>query len=192
MENKKVSIEEQLRVLAELGIKPKADGFVDFICYDWGRDAVESDPYNLLLHSLSAGRIINDDEWEDNSDDVYGFDTECVEDGGVYAEKLEALSAFSKGAFEISNAAGTVDHDNRKSSVSFDFNQKTYNWKMRYNYDWFDVSLIDKINLLLREAGSSKFFFTTEPDQDVIVLFTTEKIAEEVNKLVDLPFNIWV
>ena len=115
-----IPIEEQLRVLSDLGIKPKHEGFIDWICYEWGRDAVESDPYYLLLFSLGGERE-NGDIWERLSDDVYSFDIECVEDGDIYEQFLKKLSTLSKGALNRGQSCLTArrlhygQHKNHRS-----------------------------------------------------------------------------
>ena len=91
----KIPVEEQLRVLSELGIKPKHGGYLDWVCTEeWGREALEDDPYNLILFSLGGERETGG-IWERLSDDVYSFDMECVVDDGIYADILIKLAALS-------------------------------------------------------------------------------------------------
>jgi len=183
----KISIEDQLLVLSDLGIKPKHDGYLDWVCYEWGRDAVEADRYNLILFSLGGERE-SGDSWERLSEDVYSFDTECVEDEGIYADIFINLAALSKGAFCIKNVSSTVDHDNRSASVSFTYNNVNYSWDLQYEDDWFDGDVVNKINQLLKEGESKMFFYTCSPDQNLITLFTTQDTIEKINKLVTVPF----
>ena len=128
------------------------------------------------------------DNWERLSDDVYSFDMECVEDDDIYAIILMHLAAMSKGGFEISNTISIVDHDNCEASVSFIHNKTKCNWKLSYNGDWFDCEVVNKVNQLLQESNSSKFYYTCSPDQSLIVLFTSPEIAEQLNGIVSLPF----
>jgi len=185
----KISVEEQLNTLIGLGIKPKYDDYVDWICDEWGRETVETDPYNLMLFSLGGERETDDGEtWELLSDDIYSFDTECVEDDNIYEVVLGRLATLSKGKFNISNLHSTVDHDCKKAAVSFAYNSADYKWDLKYDDDWFDCDTIGKINLLLKNNGSTKFFFTCSLDQNLILVFDTEKNVKELNQLVTFPF----
>jgi len=185
--NKKISIEQQLNTFSKLNITPKNDDFIDWIYCEWGRKAVEADPYNLILSSLGGERE-NGDAWERVSDDVYSFDTECVEDADIYAEILTNLAALSKDAFSITNITSTVNHENCEASISFTHNKVSYHWHLQYNNDWFDGDVINKINQLLRENDSSEFFYTCILGQNLMVLFTSQSNIDEVNKLVSIPF----
>ncbi|MCL2166671.1 MAG: hypothetical protein FWH49_05205, partial [Clostridiales bacterium] len=172
---KHLAAEEQLQVLSDLGIRPKQDDFLEWLCNEWGRHTVESDPYNLMLFSLGSERYEEDDTWEYLSDDVYSFDTECVEDNDIYAEVIKRLSDLSKGFFSISQISSIVDHDNGLASVSFTRNKIRYNWDLQYDDDWFDCDVINKMNNLLKDDNASLFYYTSAPDQNLIVLFTSRE-----------------
>lgn len=183
---RKISIEEQINTLSKLSIKPNHDQFIEWLCDDWGREAVESDPYNLLLFALGGERELNG--WESLSDDVYSFDTECVEDDDVYQVIFKHLSVLSKGDFNISDVSSEVNHDYKKASISFSFFKNKYSWQLKYNDDWFDCDVISRINYLIKDNGSSSFFYTCSPDQTLLVVFTSHEIIEELNRLITVPF----
>ncbi|MCL2153240.1 MAG: hypothetical protein FWH57_09855 [Oscillospiraceae bacterium] len=183
-----LAVEDQLMVLSDLGIRPKRNDFVEWICNEWGRDAVESDPYNLMLFSLGGERCEDDGTWEYVSDDIYTFDSECVEESDIYANVLKRLSVLSKGLFTIHQTSSVVDHDNGRASVSFTHNEKKHIWDLKYDNDWFDCDVINKINDLLKNDNSSMFFYTSSPDQNSIVLFASGEIIEKINNLVTVPF----
>jgi len=183
----RVSVEEQIIVLSNLGIKPKQDGYVDWICYEWGRDAVEADPYTLMLFSLGGERE-SGDKWERLSDDVYSFDTECVEDDDVYADIFINLAALSKGVFSVTSVSSAVEHENHSASISFVYNNANYNWNLQYDDDWFDKDVVNRINQLVSERDSTRSFYTCSPDQNLTTLFTSQDVIEKVNSLVTIPF----
>jgi len=187
-----VPIEEQLRALAEFGIRPRHDDYPEWICHEWGKEAVESDPYNLMLYSLGGERERDGGSWERLSDDIYSFDTECVEDEDVYTTTLERLAALSKGVFSIANAHSAVDHDGQKASVSFTHKGTNHQWSLKYDDDWFDRDVINRINRLLKENGSTKCFCTCSPDQNLIVVFESEDALEKLNRLATVPFRLGV
>ena len=183
----RVSVEEQIIVLSNLGIKPKQDGYVDWICYEWSRDAVEADPYNLMLFSLGGERE-SGDKWERLSDDVYSFDTECVEDDDVYADIFINLAALSKGVFSVTSVSSAVEHENHSASISFVYNNANYNWNLKYDDDWFDKDVVNRINQLVSEMNPIRSFYTCSPGQNLTTLFTSQDVIEKVNSLVTIPF----
>ncbi len=186
--NPKVRIEEQLSILDGLGIKPNFDGFVDWICYEWGREEVESDPYNLLLYSLGGEREV-DGEWLTSSDSIYCFDTECVEDDDTYTRIIKSFARITKGIFEISNISSYANHDQHTVGVSFTYDGKNYDFPLKYQDDWFDFQVVREINALLTSNDSDQYFYTSFSDQNLFVIFGTETIINEINKLVSVPFE---
>jgi len=186
---KTIPIQEQLNTLLSIGIRPKQDDFLDWVCDEWGKETVESDPYNLMLFSLGGERE-NGDLWERLSDDIYSFDTESVEDSNIYEVVLERLVTLSKGSYDISDLHSEVDHDNKKATVSFAYNDIHYQWSLKYNNDWFDCDNIGKTNSLLRNNGSSNFFYTSSPDQNLIVVYTSKDAIRKLNLLSTVPFKL--
>ena len=178
----KPSVEEQLRVLADLGIKPKQDGYVEWVCYEWDREDIETLPYNLILYSLGGERE-NAGIWERSSDDVFSFDIDCVDNENIYAKILIRLVELSKGMLNITNIISIVDHENQTASISFRYDEINYSWDLKFEEDLFD-----KMNQLLKESGSSMFFYICSFDKNLIVLFESPDTIEKVNGLVTIPF----
>ncbi|MCL2125874.1 MAG: hypothetical protein FWH33_07815 [Oscillospiraceae bacterium] len=185
-----VSLEEQLSVLADMDIRPRHDDFIQWVGGEWGREPIESDPYNLLFALLGGERENEDGLWEPLSDDIYNFDTECVENNDIYATVFERLAAISKGGFELSDVSSRVNHRSHKASVSFSFNGTEYSWQLNYNDDWFDIEVIGRINALLKSAGSSKYFYVSNPDQSVTIVFDTDEKIMKLNDIAGAPFGL--
>lgn len=183
----KVSLDIQLERLANFGVKPKDNDFVEWICNEWEMDSLESDPYTLVLFSMGGEREV-ENVWEPLSEDVYSFDTECIEDEDSYKYVLEQLIAITKGELCISSIDSTVNHEDCTASLSFIHNKVNYKWNLKYNDDWFDCAVITKINTLLKGINSTKYFFVCVLDQSLIVLFTTKSIIEQLNRIVSIPF----
>ena len=184
-----VSLEEQLRVLSDFGIRPRHDDFVQWVSSEWGK-SIEADPYSLLFALLGGQREIQDGLWEPLSDDIYNFDTECVENNDIYATVFERLAVISKGGFELSDVSSRVNHRSHKASVSFSFNRTKYSWQLNYYDDWFDIRVIGRINALLKSTGSSKFFYVSNPDQSVTIVFDTDETIRKLNDIAGAPFGL--
>ena len=184
-----VPIEEQLRVLSDFGIRPRHDDFAQWVSSKWGK-TIEADPYSLLFPILGGQREIKDGLWEHLSDDIFSFDTECVENNDIYTTVFERLAAISKGGFELSDVSSRVNRRSHKASVSFSFNRTKYSWQLNYDEDWFDIEVIGRINALLKSAGSSKFFYISNPDQSVTIVFDTDETIRKLNSIAGAPFGL--
>lgn len=187
-----IPIEEQLLTLSNFGINPKHDDFIEWLCSEWETDVVRSDPYGLLM--LLGGVRNRGGSYERLSDDVFYFDTGCVDDSGSYRTILERFIALSKGAFCIENLHSEVDHDNKKASISFEYKNTDNNWDLGYNDDGFDFGVIMKINRLLKNNGSKRFFYACHPpdEQGLIIIFNSEEMIEKLNSLTDFPFILHI
>lgn len=184
----RVSLEEQLKTLADFGIRPKYDDFLERCEKEWGSNwlkFVESDPYDFLLRRLGDEHYGEFGEYDSNSDNVFYFDTEC-DDEDVYDRVFTRLSVLSRGL--LTEITGTMDHDDKRSYVSFRFNDKRYDWELTYNDDWFDCESIDRLNVLLKDSGSVEFFYVSVLAQDCVIVFAGSDIIERLNDLLDYPF----
>ena len=188
----KVSVEDQIIVLSELGIKPKQDDFKKWIYEECDIEDIESNPYNALLYIMSGTRQYKYGtyRWESLSDDIFILDIECVVSDDIYAVALKRLAVLSKGVFDLTNVSGKVNRDDKNTSVSFSINGKNHSWQLRYDNDRFDVLFISKINRLLRSMGSEKLLYMNVSTWSVCVIFSTEEIISKLNDLIAMPFYL--
>ncbi len=142
-----------------------------------------------MMYALGGEREVNG-EWLPLSDDLYCFDTECVEDEDIYAQVIQRLAHITKGVFDISDISSRVEHDNRTAGVSFVYHGEQYDWPLQYNEDWFDCELVDKINALLKLNGSDQFFYVSAPDQNLHVIFGTKANITKINQWLTVPFRL--
>ena len=84
----RVSLEEQLRVLEKGGIALASNVRLDSLIRSYSREQLEKDPYLLLLCALGgeAEDELQAGEFGYPSNQVWHFDTECIEDHGAYQE----------------------------------------------------------------------------------------------------------
>ena len=182
----KISVEEQLETLSRLGISPRHNSFVEWICNDWGREEVENTPWYLILYTLGIEREL-ETGWESMSNDIFSFDYDCVDDENTYTRIIEKLSYFSKNDFAVENISSKVDHDTEEAMVSFVYGGNQHHWQLRYEEDCFDCSLLDKINILIKYKSTSKLFYSCLVDKTILVLYTSYETIEALEKLSKWP-----
>ena len=185
-----ISVEKQLSVLSELGIKPKQEDFKKWVCDEWGIEDIESDPYNSLLYVLGGKRQFKYGtlRWAPLSDDIYTFYADCVVNDDIYTVALKCLAALSKGVLDISNVLSKVDHDDNNVAVSFSISGENHSWQLRNDGDLFDILFISKINSLLKNMGLEKLFYLSIPAQGLHVVFCKEEVISTLNSLISTPF----
>lgn len=94
---------ERLSVLTECGIRLSSAVTPDVVASRISPEGPEKDSYQLLLCTLGE-EAEADSEVEDTdylSDDIWHFDTECIEDHGSYAAIAERMVALAQGDQEI-------------------------------------------------------------------------------------------
>ena len=184
-----IPVEKQLRLLADLSIKLRQEDFVKWINDEWSKETLESNPYSPLLFSF-GNRRFNEQykKWEWLSDDVFTFDTECVDGYDIYSAVLERLGVLSKGIFDVKNVSGSINHKQKSASVSFSLKGIDHSWNLRYDDDWFDVLVIGRINTLLKNMGSEKLFIMSAPGRIINIVFCTEETKTKLNSLIPEPY----
>ncbi|MEQ8155718.1 MAG: hypothetical protein ABRQ25_12670 [Clostridiaceae bacterium] len=189
--NSGVSMEVQLNNLKEIGISLNSEIKINKIFQVVGRKDIETEPYVFLLIALGSEIEIADGQLVLMSDDVWYFDSECIEDSGIYVEIIERLFKMSKGYLRLDNIDDYVDIENNEAWVSFDFNQKYYRWDLKVEDDWFDMTLIQKINRMLIEHGYNKKFAVVVLDQTSLIGFFSKEQLKKINDLTELKFEFY-
>src|SRR3954454_25082344 len=89
------SLEEQLRILDEVGIRPRPGVSVEQLLEHWGREEFHQQPFLLAL--LALGGETGDLPYVPLSDTVWHLDTECIEDHGAYVLVAERMRDLAQG-----------------------------------------------------------------------------------------------
>ena len=85
-----MTLEEQLSVLAELGLKLNEGISVDDMLYSFGREDYESNPFEMVLFVL--GIEVEREPWgRAMCNRAWNFDTECITSTGDYVQVLHNL-----------------------------------------------------------------------------------------------------
>lgn len=177
---KVVSLDHQLAKLAEFGVTFNEGIEPAIFLEEVSRDFFEEDPYLSLLICM-GGEISKGDTFVDSSDHIWYFDTECIEDHGVYSEVIERLKKMTE--LDIRNIKDCVDIDNGVVWVSFTFDNQQVKWDLQMDYDWLDVGIFEKFNDLIKNK-SSKRIVVTSIDQSCLITYLTEEQLRGINRLV--------
>jgi len=127
--------------------------------------------------------------WIPISNDIWYFDTECIDDSGVYVEIMDRLMKLTQGYLKFDNIEDYIDIENNKAWVSFYFKDNYYKWNLEVEEDWFDFTLIQRLNDLLGDCAYNKKFAVAVLDQTCLIGFLGSEQLENINRLSGLKFG---
>jgi hypothetical protein len=104
------------------------------------------------------------------TNNIYWFDTECIGGAGSYVNILKKLSEITGGIFQPTDISDIVDGERKQAGVSFVYKGQKYSFVLKLNDDWADISLLPKLNQVLRGA-SKQFYLYKQFDQTAFVVF---------------------
>lgn len=176
-----IPLEEQYKTLNLCGIKLRAGITVEHLLASFDRETYEEEPYTLLLTFM--GRELEVEPFEYASDDIWYFDTECIEDNNDYVRIAERLRDIAGDAFPLEEIKDYVDIDERKAWLSFRLDGKDYEWKASVADDWVDPQILSQIAQLFadRQAGK-RFTYLDLGGQDCLIGCST---PDQLVKLAD-------
>jgi phosphotransferase system HPr-like phosphotransfer protein len=165
------SLEQQLEILAECGVKLRPGARIESLVNSFPRPQYERDPFRLALVVLGG-------EAEDSeevprpylSDDVWHFDTECIEDHGAYARIAARMSTFAKGALPLADVTDHVDVEAGEAWLEFTLDGKRHHLDLKVNDDWVDESVFTKlVGLHAARGAPRRFSFVDLQGQDCLI-----------------------
>ena len=129
---------EQLHALAECGIRLSPDVTPELLAKRFSPEGSEKDSSRLLC---VLGEEINVDPENDKrsgyfSDDIWHFDTECIEGDGSYAAIAERMSILAKGDLPLRNVEDDIDLEEGVAWLSFTLDGQRHKWPLKVDDDW--------------------------------------------------------
>lgn len=176
-----VSLDEQVRVLKELGIT-LSDETLKSTQEIWSEESFGYEYWLPLLYEGWGSYDYKTGTWTPSSSQVYSFDAEFYDVEGMYQLYLQGLQSISQGELMFSDVSADyskVDYDSRDGTVEvkFTLNGQKCTFLARYMGDWLDLMIRDAVNGALEELGVEKRFYATDGGQGEIIFFCTEEWA---------------
>jgi len=155
-----VPFELQVSTLAGCGIKLAPGLAPAALLESFDRDTFEAEPYRLLLTCM-GGEAENESQAGETgypSDNIWHFDTECIEDHGAYAAIARRLKDLAQGELPLEDITDYVDVEAGEARVAFRLGGQSYRWEAKVEDDWVDPSILSRFSELLSRAGTSRRF----------------------------------
>ena len=180
---RRVPLEQQLATLASCGIHLAKGVAPEALLESFGREELEGDPYRLVLAAMGGEAETESQAGETGhpSDDIWHFDTECIEDHGDYARIARRLRDLAQGSLPLEDISDFVDIEEEQARVTFRLAGETYEWEAEVDNDWVDPTILSRFAQLLEglEVGR-RFTYIDLGGQDCLIGCST---AEEREKL---------
>jgi hypothetical protein len=154
-----MTIEEKLDALARCGLKLKDQFGVQDLVESWGREALDEPGWNLALVCL--GMTEEKPPWTPHCDNLWNFDTECIEGNGSYVEIAKRMAEMTQGSLPLSDIQDHVDivdvHEGT-AWLSFKCKGKPVHFDCKVQDDWVDTGLFGHFVDLLGRCDPNKLF----------------------------------
>lgn len=179
-EVKRVTLEQQLAKLAELGLKLDDGITIDDLLFSSDRKDYEERPFDLILFTLGIeverepwGRSVCSRAWD--------FDTECITSTGDYVQIVKRLCQVAGRPDCLKDVSDFVDIDGGKAWLKYKVDGTERNWSVKMEDDWADMETVSHVmNDIERDAH--RFYFIDNGQAMVLFYLDSEK-ASELNRL---------
>lgn len=184
-----IPLETQLETLAARGIALRPDRTIDDLLFSYPREEYEAEPYTLLLFML--GGEVEEQPWGRHfSDNVYGFDAECIEDTGDYKSKIKRLAKIAGPDLPLQSVTDEIDIIEGVAHIEFTLDGRTHDIEPTVDDDWFDPEVITHLAKLLAARPTERRFFAYDTgDQNLLIACLTPAQAEALEKDAGLTFH---
>jgi hypothetical protein len=145
------TLERQLHDLVECGVRLLPGANREALLREWSQEEFENDPYELALVALAG----DDPPLAEN---VWHFDTECIEDHGDYARIAERMRSMAGNALPIASIQDFVDVEAREAWLSFVLDGSEHRWTCEVQDDWVDPTVLSRFAALLARRNTGYRF----------------------------------
>jgi hypothetical protein len=165
----RVTIEQQVAILAEIGITVNDGVAVDDLIEFEDREKLELQPYAGLVESL--GYEIERESFTPKCNRLWMCDYERIEDHGDYEAVLERLELMTDCALGLRDIKDYVDIEDDEAWVEFTYRGAIIHWDAEVDNDWLDPFIIVKYDALLKDSRSLFRIYSNHTDYGQIAFF---------------------
>lgn len=177
------TIEEKLRALAECGFELKDPFDVSDLIESWGREALDQPGFNLALVCL--GMTEEGPPWTPHCENLWHFDTECIEGDGSYVSIAKRMAEMARGSLPLSEIEDHVDIEEGRAWLRFSCGGAPVRIDLAVDDDWVDASIFGTFVGLLAKHDSGKLFIYSDlGGQDCIIGCTARAQFEKLRQLI--------
>jgi hypothetical protein len=178
-----VTIEEKLDALARCGLRLKDQFGVPDLVGSWGREALDKAGWNMALVCL--GMTQEERPWTPHCDNLWHFDTECIDGNGSYVRIAMRMADMAQGSLPISNITDHVDIEAGTAWLRLECQGKQFYIDCEVQDDWVDPAIFaDFVDLLANCEPRKLFIYYDLGGQDCIIGCVTLEQFAALQKLI--------
>jgi hypothetical protein len=151
-----MTFEEKLHALAECGLRLRDQIGVPDLAEIWGPEALDEPSYDLALVCL--GMEQEEPPWTPHCDNLWHFDTECINGDGSYVRIAERMAEMAQGSLPLSDFQDHVDIDKGEAWLRFKCQGKPVYIDCEVQDDWVDPNVFGRFVELLAQCDTNKLF----------------------------------
>jgi len=178
------TLEEKIEALAEIGVVVDPERTTEEMLESNDREAYEEKRFDSLLFTLANEVETGLGAGAYYTNQLYSFDTECIEGNGDYARIAMRFAEMFQDEFEIKGISDKVDWDNKAAELSFECGGKRYHKDLVMEDDWLDAKVFELFIQVANDMNSQRRLgFTDSGGQDIWLCVMTQSQMKVFNKL---------
>ncbi len=176
-----MTLEQQIKTLAELGFHLNEGVTIDDLLYSLPREEYEKRPFHLIL--FLYGGVVEREPWDKLiCSKVWNFDMECIENNtGDYVNIVESLCRISEQSERITEIADSVDWDSNTAWLEYTVNGERRHWTIEVNEDWADMLTVNYVMDDLE--ADDHWFYSIDAGQGMIWFYLDHETGTKLNYL---------
>jgi hypothetical protein len=177
------TLESKLTTVAECGLTLSPDFTVDNLLESWDRESFEKPGFDLVLVVL--GMTEEHPPWRPHCQNLWHFDTECIEDHGSYVEIAKRMADMAGASLHLEDITDHVDIENGLAWLRFNCRGQEYKIVCDVDDDWVDFNVFGHFVELLGKADPDKIFIYYDlSGQDCIIGCVTRQQFDALKKVI--------
>ena len=123
--------------------------------------------------------------WRPHSQNLWHFDTECIEDDGSYVEIAKRMASMAGSSLPLEDITDHVDIENGDAWLRFNCRGQEYEIVCDVDDDWIDTKIFGHFVELLAKTDHDKMFIYYDlGGQDCIIGCATRQQFDALKKLI--------
>jgi hypothetical protein len=184
----RISLEEQLELLAECGIHLRPEFSVETLLESFSREKYEERPYIGAI--IRLGGELEHEPFTPLSNNLFHLETECISENGDYGRFAERMRDLAMGELPVQNIRDHIDIENGDAWLAFDLRGEATEWHARVDKHWIDPEILSNFcALLAAQNGTRRYTFLDLKGQDCLIGCATEEELRRLRKLTGMNFT---
>lgn len=176
-------LEEQLEQLRACGVRLLPAATPEALLEAWSQADFDAAPFLLAATALGG-------DSPPLSENLWHFDTECIEDHGAYVAIAERFRDLANGDLPLVAIEDYVDVEEGEAWLAFTLEGTEHRWTCEVSDDWVDPTLMTRFaELLAGRRTAHRFTYLDTGGQDCIIGCFTEDELKRLQKATGLEWK---